>query len=120
MENKTTLREFEAAFEGLMDRALNELSPAQFEQFKDSVSMILSDSCPIMRIDRGRYLDMWPVDKEESLLDKGVFWVYKNLGPEYVEEFCDKYKKMQMGLPIGNFFETAFFVELIETIKREG
>lgn len=38
-----TLYEFETAFQELMDTALNALSPSQFEQFKDSVSMILSD-----------------------------------------------------------------------------
>lgn len=62
---------------------------------------------------------MWPFRKE-SLLDKGVLWIYKNLGEEYVDEFRDKYEKMERGIPIGNFLETALFVELIETIKREG
>ena len=38
-----TLYDFELAFEELMDKALNDLSPEQFEKFKDSVSMILSD-----------------------------------------------------------------------------
>ena len=38
-----TLYEFESAFEELMDSAQNELSPEQFEKFRDSVSMILSD-----------------------------------------------------------------------------
>ena len=38
-----TLYDFETAFTELMDTALNELSPEQFEKFKDSVSMILSD-----------------------------------------------------------------------------
>jgi len=43
MKEKKTLYEFEVEFEELMDAALNELSPAQFEKFKDSVSMILAD-----------------------------------------------------------------------------
>jgi len=38
-----TLYEFETAFQELMDTALNILSPSQFEQLKDSVSMILND-----------------------------------------------------------------------------
>ena len=38
-----TLYDFTSAFEELMDEALNELSPAQFDKFKDSVSMILDD-----------------------------------------------------------------------------
>lgn len=35
--------EFILDFEELMDQALNELSPAQFELFKDNVVMILDD-----------------------------------------------------------------------------
>lgn len=35
--------EFVSEFEELMDQALNELSPAQFELFKDNVVMILDD-----------------------------------------------------------------------------
>ena len=38
-----TLYEFENAFTELMDEALNVLSPAQFEKFKDSVQMILEE-----------------------------------------------------------------------------
>lgn len=38
-----TLWEYETAFQDLMDDALNNLSPANFEKFKDSVSMILGD-----------------------------------------------------------------------------
>ena len=38
-----TLYDFTSAFEELMDNALNELSPAQFDKFKESVSMILDD-----------------------------------------------------------------------------
>ena len=38
-----TLYEFEMEFQEMMDTALNELPPAQFERLKDDVSMILQD-----------------------------------------------------------------------------
>ena len=38
-----TLYEFETAFQEMMEDASNKLSHEQFEKFKDSVSMILSD-----------------------------------------------------------------------------
>ena len=65
---------------------------------------------------------MWPFRKfrKRSLLDKGVVWVRKNLGEECVDEFRDKYEKIQNGVPIGGFIETAIFLDMIETIKREG
>lgn len=38
-----TLYEFDTAFEELMDKAKNELSPNAFEKFLDDISMILPD-----------------------------------------------------------------------------
>ena len=38
-----SLYEFDRSFEELLDDALNELSPKQFAQFLDDISMILSD-----------------------------------------------------------------------------
>ena len=38
-----SLYEFDTRFEELLDEALNELSPKQFEKFLDDISMILSD-----------------------------------------------------------------------------
>ena len=38
-----SLYDFDNAFTELMDKALNELSPKQFNMFLDDVSMILSD-----------------------------------------------------------------------------
>ena len=38
-----SLYDFDRRFEELLDDALNELSPKQFEQFLDDISMILSD-----------------------------------------------------------------------------
>ena len=37
------LYDFETEFEEMMDEALNELSPEQFEKLKDSISMVLAD-----------------------------------------------------------------------------
>lgn len=38
-----TLYEFDSAFENLMDKAVNDLSPKQFKRFIDDISMMLSD-----------------------------------------------------------------------------
>lgn len=46
-------------------------------------------------------------------------WVAKNFGEEYVDEFKEKYEKLNQGIPIGGLAETTIFVELIEQIKRE-
>lgn len=42
-DNKKTLAHFEFAFEDLMEDALNSLSPAQFERFKDNIQFVLED-----------------------------------------------------------------------------
>lgn len=46
-------------------------------------------------------------------------WVEKNIGAEYVEEALDKYDKINSGVPIGGFQETAVFLDMIETIKAQ-
>ena len=46
-------------------------------------------------------------------------WVEKNLGAEYVDEALDKYDKINSGVPIGGFQETAVFIDMIERIKAE-
>lgn len=38
-----TLYEFENAFEELMDRALNDLTPKRFAKFLDDISMMVVD-----------------------------------------------------------------------------
>ncbi len=50
---------------------------------------------------------------------EGVKWVAKNIGEEYVEEFKEKYEKINRGVPIGDFAETAMFLDMIEQIKSE-
>lgn len=47
-------------------------------------------------------------------------WVEKNIGAEYVEEALDKYDKINSGVPIGGFQETAVFIRMIEQIKAEA
>lgn len=46
-------------------------------------------------------------------------WVKKNIGAEYVDEALDKYDKINSGIPIGGFAETAAFIDMIETVKAE-
>lgn len=54
-----------------------------------------------------------------DLRKEGAKWVEKNIGPEYVDEFCENYDKLNQGIPIGGFIETAVFLDMIEQIKRE-
>lgn len=46
-------------------------------------------------------------------------WVKKNIGIEYVDEALDKYDKINRGISIGGFYETAVFVDMVETVKKE-
>ena len=46
-------------------------------------------------------------------------WVEKNIGADFVEEALDKYDKINRGVPIGGFQETAVFLHMIEQIKAE-
>lgn len=47
-------------------------------------------------------------------------WVEKNIGAEYVDEALDKYDKINSGVPIGGFQETAVFLDMIERIKAQA
>jgi len=47
-------------------------------------------------------------------------WVEKNISAEYVGEALDKYDKINNGVPIGGFQETAVFLQMIERIKAEA
>lgn len=46
-------------------------------------------------------------------------WIEKNIGVEYVDEALDKYDKINSGVPIGGFQETAVFLHMIEQIKAD-
>lgn len=46
-------------------------------------------------------------------------YVEKNFGTEFVEEALDKYDKINSGIPIGGFVETADFLDMIARIKAE-
>lgn len=46
-------------------------------------------------------------------------WVEKNIGAEFVEEALDKYDKINSGVPIGGFQETAIFLHMIEQVKAD-
>lgn len=49
-----------------------------------------------------------------------AIWVKKNIGAEFVEEALDKYDKLNRGIPIGGFKETAVFLHMIERIKADA
>ena len=38
---------------------------------------------------------------------------------EYVNEFLEKYDRLNSGMPIGGFVETAIYVDMIQKIKKE-
>ena len=54
-----------------------------------------------------------------DLRAEGAKWVKENIGPEYVEEFLEKYDCLNRGIPIGGFYETAVFLDMIETIREQ-
>lgn len=54
-----------------------------------------------------------------DLKKEGIKWVEKNLGSEYVQEFCENYDKINKGVPIGGIVETIMFLELVGRIKAE-
>ena len=58
-------------------------------------------------------------DEEDGLRKAVAVWVEKNIGAGYVNEALDKYDKMNSGVPIGGFQETAIFLDMIERIKEE-
>ena len=53
-----------------------------------------------------------------NLRKDGAKWVKENIGEEYVDEFYEKYDKLNNGIPIGGFMETAVFLNMLEKIKR--
>ena len=60
--------------------------------------------------------------KKQGLYDlrkEVAVWVEKNIGAEYVDEALDKYDKLNSGVPIGGFLETAAFVDMIEEVKAQ-
>lgn len=54
-----------------------------------------------------------------DLRKEGAKWVEKNLGAEWVRDFCEKYDSINNGIPIGGFVETAVFIDMVERIKQE-
>ena len=54
-----------------------------------------------------------------DLRSEGAKWVKENLGAEYVDEFLEKYDNINRGIPIGGIYETAVFIDMIETIKEQ-
>ena len=65
---------------------------------------------------------MLKIRKKLGLYDlrkEGIKWVSKNLGDEYVSEFCENYDNINRGIPIGGESDTIVFLRMIEQIKQE-
>lgn len=54
-----------------------------------------------------------------DLKKEGSKWVSSHLGPQFVDEFCEKYDSLNRGTPIGGFEETVVFLKMLEQIKHE-
>ena len=54
-----------------------------------------------------------------DLRREGAKWVEKNLGAEWVQDFCEKYDNINRGIPIGGFAETVVFLDMVERIKQK-
>ena len=46
-------------------------------------------------------------------------WVAKRYGDDYVEEALKNYDNLNEGIPIGGYWKTVEFIEMVETCKRE-
>lgn len=57
--------------------------------------------------------------KHYNLRSELAKWVEKNIGNEYVDEALEKYDKINSGVPIGGFSETAAFLQMVEMIKAK-
>lgn len=62
---------------------------------------------------------LWKKLRPYDLRTEGAKWVKENIGEEYVSDFLEKYDNICQGVPIGGFYETAVFLDMIETIKEE-
>ena len=65
---------------------------------------------------------MLKIRKKLGLYDlrkESAKWVSKNLGDEYVSEFCENYDNLNRGIPIGGEADTIVFLRMIEQIKQE-
>ena len=54
-----------------------------------------------------------------DLRSEGAKWVKENIGEEYVSDFLEKYDNICRGIPIGGFYETMVFLDIIEAIKEQ-
>lgn len=45
--------------------------------------------------------------------------VTEEFGEEYVAEFEDKWNKINSGIPIGGFVETAIFLDMVDKFRKE-
>lgn len=54
-----------------------------------------------------------------NLKEEGRKWCVREFGEQYESEFVEKYEAINRGIPIGGFYETVVFLDMVETIKRE-
>ena len=54
-----------------------------------------------------------------NLKEEGRKWCVREFGEQYGSEFVEKYEAINRGIPIGGFYETVVFLDMVETIKRE-
>ncbi len=55
---------------------------------------------------------------KSNLRKDGAKWVRENIGEEYVDEFYEKYDKLNNGISIGGFMETVIFLNILKEIKK--
>ena len=55
---------------------------------------------------------------KSNLRKDGAKWVRENIGEEYVDEFYEKYDKLNNGISIGGFMETVIFLNILKELKK--
>lgn len=54
-----------------------------------------------------------------NLREYGRLYCDREFGAGMGDEFADQYDKINQGIPIGGFVETAAFIHLVEQIKKD-
>lgn len=54
-----------------------------------------------------------------NLKEEGRKWCVREFGEQYESEFVEKYEAINRGIPIGGFYETVVFLDMVKTIKCE-
>lgn len=54
-----------------------------------------------------------------DLREEVARWVEKHYGKQYVEEALEMYDKINSGVPIGGFVETAAYLDMVSQVKKD-